>query len=549
LNKLINSCIVPLVRAGSKADERSIWGIVVDPNDNPVAGALIECRGVRTPGGGGIGTPTYKAYKILTDKDGRFYMYFPIEKDSNKHGNLIPLASKYPVQIEAPKALGLNRYSGVVNSGEETTVTMRTVRRSHNFVFEDEFGPVADPNWLKHIKLSVEYEGMWSRLSYSEWLRLNKGEFLPGTYHATADWDNKHYISEPVQLGVETPQTVVFKLKEIKEIETIYQGRVIHGITSEPMSGAFVIAGGVGLKDFSIFTPKQWQAMHTLPANPELDAPALVPLHKICNFKKIARTDPSGWFQMSLPPHSVLIGITAFEQNHLGINHSWDIPTHSIDSVVKVPTLKLFPSATLVIEPNVPDKSGDEDIRLRFRMHQENNPSWLTDFLKCFRGNPNIVHKRQLQLNKPNSIHIPAGLKMTARILYSRNSQWCPIIIDNIQSRQGQIVNMGRRDFQPALKVALKVVDSKGEPVEGVGVSCLDEAGLFWGQTIITDEDGVAIANVPPGSKGEFVISYYDSVTKTHLREGITYEVAAEEDAGKQFTLQISDEMLYQLFK
>jgi hypothetical protein len=66
---------------------------------------------------------------------------------------------------------------------------------------------------------------------------------------------------------------------------------------------------------------------------------------------------------------------------------------------------------------------------------------------------------------------------------------------------------------------------------------------------VLADEDGVAIANVPPGSKGEFVISYYDSVTKTHLREGITYEVAAEEDAGKQFTLQISDEMLYQLFK
>jgi hypothetical protein len=138
---------------------------------------------------------------------------------------------------------------------------------------------------------------------------------------------------------------------------------------------------------------------------------------------------------------------------------------------------------------------------------------------------------------------------MTARILYSRNSQWCPIIIEDIQSKQGQVLDLGRRDFQPALKVTLKVVDSKGEPVEGVGVSCLDEAGLFWGQNVITDEDGVAIANVPPRSKGEFIISYYDSVTKTDLREGVTYEVAGEEDTGKRFTLQITDEMLYQLFK
>ena len=91
----LSSCTVPLVRIGTKADERSIWGTVVDPNGNPVRGALIHCYGLGTLGGGHISVlskPPYQPLRTITDKQGQFALYLPIEKDSDKHGSLVPLA-------------------------------------------------------------------------------------------------------------------------------------------------------------------------------------------------------------------------------------------------------------------------------------------------------------------------------------------------------------------------------------------------------------------------------------------------------------------------
>ena len=70
LDELVTNCTVPLVRAGSKADERSIWGTIVDPNGNPVAGAMIMCFGVRTPGGGNIQMPDYDSCRAVTYQQG-----------------------------------------------------------------------------------------------------------------------------------------------------------------------------------------------------------------------------------------------------------------------------------------------------------------------------------------------------------------------------------------------------------------------------------------------------------------------------------------------
>lgn len=108
---------------------------------------------------------------------------------------------------------------------------------------------------------------------------------------------------------------------------------------------------------------------------------------------------------------------------------------------------------------------------------------------------------------------------------------------------------MGRRHFKPNFKVAVKVIDSSSEPVEGVAVSGCDENGLFLGQKAITNENGIVMLYVPTHSKGRFVITSFDKSTRKNVQEGISYETAGQEDAGRQFTLQISDEMLYQFFK
>ncbi|HUT47219.1 MAG TPA: hypothetical protein VMX36_13115, partial [Sedimentisphaerales bacterium] len=151
--------------------------------------------------------------------------------------------------------------------------------------------------------------------------------------------------------------------------------------------------------------------------------------------------------------------------------------------------------------------------------------------------------------NHIQSVYIAAGVEQTIKIFRRRETQWAPVVIPGVKLRQGEILDLGRIDFKPNFKVAVKVIDSSSKPVEGVAVSGLDENGLFMGQKPVTNENGIVMLYVPPHSKGRFTVTYFDKSTRKNIHEGISYETAGQEDAGKQFTLQISDEMLYQFFK
>jgi hypothetical protein len=312
------------------------------------------------------------------------------------------------------------------------------------------------------------------------------------------------------------------------------------------MQGAIVMTGYAVLsgEDASSIEAEQWETLHALAA-----------LQESFDFGKITRADENGSFRISFTTGEDTYFSTfyALEKDYLCTSyHTKDLKPDN-DRLVEVPAMRLFPAATLIIEPNLPlpaETNSHYDIRFRWSMDPNDNPPWLSDFWSyCHRVREvSVIYNNKLRPNTLQSIHVPAGLEMTARIFHVKTSQWCPIIIENIKLEQGRVLDLGRRDFEPAMKVGVRAVDSKGEPVEGVTVSCFDEDG-FWGQKVITNENGTAFANVRPRSKGEFVVSYHDRVTETHLREGIPYEVGGEEDAGRQFTLQISDEMLYQLFK
>jgi hypothetical protein len=253
---------------------------------------------------------------------------------------------------------------------------------------------------------------------------------------------------------------------------------------------------------------------------------------------------------MKFPPHSTPTGVTAFEQDYLGIKYNRFSPAPVRDFVIEVPTLKLFPAGTLIIEPHVSVQLHDRDIRFRFKGVSENDPSWVSGFRECFHAaeKPNVVYKQQLQLDQPNSIHLPARLEISARIFHLHDRQWCPIIIERLKLQKGEVLDLGRRDFQATFQVQVKVLDAKGQPVEGIGVGSVAD-GSFWGDKAITDAGGIALPRVPPYSSGRFSVLYHDRPGKTRLEESIPYEVRGEEDAGREFTLQISDQMLSRILK
>jgi len=568
--RLLETCTAPLIRAGSKLDDRTIWGVVVDPNDNPVAKALIECNLVISQGRGLIRTSDYNRYRTITDTQGRFAMYLPIENDSDKHGSLVPFASKYFVEIEAPKALGIQRYMGEINSGEESIITMFPEGYGgyfHTFAFEDEFGQIIDPSQFRWVEITIRQERSTRSIGPDRW--KDGGKFPLGTYRARVLGDETIKF-EPIQVTEDSPELLVFNA--IAEDRIFYKGRVIHGLTGEPIPGAIVIKRP-SLSDIvtSDLETEQIEAIFSIGPEFDPDDSIFELLKEDFKSTMMTRTDSDGDFQIALPKKEDGFPgeLIAAHKDYLGaqqlLKYMAPIDKDSSERVrfeefepdedgyVKLPAMKLFPAGTIIVEPNILGYNPMEKYEIRF--HGNISPGDTTPWLKEFRITPgksrggSVFYKNKLLPNRIQSVYIAAGVEQTIKIFRRRETQWAPVVIPGVKLRQGEILDLGRIDFKPNYKVAVKVIDSSSEPVEGVVVSGLDENGLYMGQKPVTNINGIVMLYVPPHSKGRFVVTYYDESTKKNIQEGISYETAGQEDAGRQFTLQISDEMLYNFFK
>jgi hypothetical protein len=454
---------------------------------------------------------------------------------------------------------------------------MRTVGRFRVFIFEDEFGPVTDPNKLKHIKIEIVQDNkVKQKLSYDYW--MSKKKSLPGTYHTSADWNGKRYIFEPIDLTEESPETIVFKTREIKNIDIVYQGQVVHGITRKPIPEAIVMKTPHPSDiDTSGLGPEQ--EYYILSSFIRLIGPELVTDDLVLgrlkeSFKStmMTRTNSNGDYQIALPTSTGIkrptTTIIAMKKDYLGAHQNlwyteladankplksrWKLFQPNENGFVTLPPMRLFPAGTIIIEPNVPRvEAENKSIRFTWFKFTGHTPEWLEglgNYTYPIRNRGgSLFYKKRLQPNQIQKVYVAAGVEMTLKVYIVPESRLGHIVIPGVKLEQGQILDLGRRDFQPTFKVAVRVIDSSGELVESVPVSCMDEDGLFKGQEVITNDNGIAFLYVSPHSKGKFGVVFNKEGLK--LQETTTYEVAGEEDVGKQFTLQISDEMLYQLFK
>jgi hypothetical protein len=327
--------------------------------------------------------------------------------------------------------------------------------------------------------------------------------------------------------------------------------------------------------DASAVLSEQWDAIRRSGPQPDPNDAALIPLREAFQFDKITRADAAGQFQLPLgrqefPSQGRLIAV---QEDFLGAQQElrYLVPRDKNDSertrlaefqpdadgCVKLPAMKLYPAATLAVEPNLPYLEGTKH-RVRFCFHTlpDDPTPWLKDLWATPGGamGASVLCKYDLRPNELQTVYVLAGLEVILKI-DPMLPQKAPVTIGAIRLKQGQFLDLGRQDFQPAFEVTVKVIDPGGEPVEGVAVRCRDVDGFSWGlsgrgRMPITDENGKSALYVPAHSKGEFIVTSYDRASDTHLHEGTPYEVAGEaEDAGKQFTLQLSDEMLSLLRK
>ena len=565
-DKPLQSCTVPLVHKDSQAWERSIWGVVQDVQGNPVRQAIIECHSVHTRSGVGISsTDISSSYgrfpRTITDEQGGFNFYMPIATDDHKR--LVPPNAQYSVQVVAPKELSLAEYEGFAIAGEETIITMRRQRSPQELpilVFQDEFGPVTDPNRLKKVRIEIKWaaSGMvMMGMGYEDWLR--EARFRPGTYSATADWDGKRYEFEPVEITEDSPQIVVFKIIKIEAQATVYRGQVVHGINSQPMRGVFVMVASFREGDFAQITPQQWQQIHALADNPDPCDPALEPVRAVRPLDQIVRTDSDGRFAINIKPTARPELLIAFEQDFLGVPYGLSIEMGhksykpNDQGFVEMPTIRLYPAAVVVIEPQI-----EPDVReVITRWHPGNNEDvdWLEGFLEFYRKmTTSFVINDRLRPNEPQRQQVLAGVNISLTLQPMQTSRrdcpwWCPTQTQIFRVAQGQIIDLGKVTFQREIPVYVKVVDSSGQALEDILVANGQPDGSRWsGQQQSTDQDGLARFYVPPYHQGAFLVGWHGPKTQTPW-QSLAYQTTGPQDANKVFTFQLSDEVLKQLLK
>ncbi|MGE5293788.1 MAG: carboxypeptidase-like regulatory domain-containing protein [Solirubrobacterales bacterium] len=537
----------PLVRRGTVAAERAIRGRIVDPDGAPVAGATIDCSYIRTLGEGLINAAN-DAGKGVTEADGGFSFYLLNSRIRDDRGELIPPKSRYHVRIEAPRSFGLLPYADPIENGRETLVVLERGDRLRRLRFEDQNGQIADPTKLQAITVMLRRpEHNILSLQYDDW--KDGVPLVPGRYEASMRTPHEECRFEPVELTQDSPEELVFRLPA----GVTYYGRVVHGITGQPMPGAFVLAMSSTCSDMRLedLTAEQWAALHKLENNPTVENEALAPLRKIYGFVKAVRTDATGVYGVALEADESFYGFIAFEQGYLAVMQRKHSLTADQTGFTEVPPIGLFPAATVVVET-----SADKEhlsIMPTWQIDETTRPEWVQELLAVDNGQES--HLECHGWVKPNArqrIHVPAGVGLRLTLETPYDEEFCPIPIEQpICLARGQTADLGQFTFELAVPVQVKAVDSDGHALEGIPVHPVriqPDGVPCWGVPHITDDQGIARFHVPPNSTGSFGVFFHDDAG-VNMRETTEYKVAGRDDAEHEFVLSISDEMLAHLLK
>jgi hypothetical protein len=330
----------------------------------------------------------------------------------------------------------------------------------------------------------------------------------------------------------------------------IYTGRVVHGITGEPFAGAYVITmGSISSKRLEDITPDEWAAIHELGDDIPVNDPAVSPIGKTYGLGEIARTDIDGYYTIAPRPGKNFYTFLAFEENFIPVSRRVYPPKGGASTEVTVPTLKLYAAGKILLEACVDEKHVS--ICPKWIIDKAASPPWINDLLKIEDGRTSFVrYKGWIEQNEPHHVFVPAGATLRLQLRMPYDDQWSPFITEeSFNLGHGEVLDIGRIDLKPALKVYVKVVDTAGEPVEGVPVRKL--VGNTGSVAHNTDENGRVMFHVPPYSQGKFYVSYYGQAEEggIRLKEELPYQIMGKKDSDSEFVFGLSDEILYHLFK
>jgi hypothetical protein len=511
LTGAFKSIQLPLLRTDSNARSRAVSGTVVTTDGRPVVGAVIQCGSVRTPGEGLI-EGVYPRGDAVTDEHGRFTYYLPNKNSRQDRGDLIPPNSNYELSVDVPNNELLFPSSGRFSNAAPARIELSQPINRHRFRWEAPGGGFLEKH-EQFVNIFLDYvqtsSGEPRHVRISTASLVHGRRMMEGTYSAVFFNNGRQISYEPLVVKPDSPEELIFRMPA----PVTFHGRVVHGVTNEPLRNAFVMGwNSTSNNNFALLTDEEWAVLGESPPNPPADHPVTKIIKRLYGMQALARSGPDGHFEIVQQPEQKFYGLMAFGRDFVPYKVYAGQLKPDADNRIDIGPLPLFPAARVVVKP-VFDKG-----RLSVSPHWEladggllesEQPSWIGQLRaadQSWKRTFEMTH--WLTLNEAQPIYVPADVRLKLRFDTPYDDAWTPPSINEIvQIAHGATHDAGELKFIPSLPVVVQVVDQAGQSVEGAAVRRFYPAKNAWSVVHNTDRDGRATFLLHPNSKARLQVS------------------------------------------
>ncbi|MFC1601389.1 hypothetical protein ACFL34_03480 [Candidatus Sumerlaeota bacterium] len=320
------------------------------------------------------------------------------------------------------------------------TTELEPQLKIHALAFETIHGLVTDEKQRRLISLVRQPTEKLGRV-YIRYPEFKDGVSLaPASYTAQmhilgpgghGSWE---LAFPPVNVTEETPREIMFKEPPARS----FSGRVIHGVTGEPIPGAFIIGSyTVSDKRFSEIAEEEWTRLRELPLRPAIDDEALDILGRVRPYDVIVRANELGGFVMERRSQQTY-NFTVVAQDFMPF--SVNLWSHKLpaEGPVKAGDIRLFPAARVKLGLTNPGEIGQ--ILPIPIIDRESAPDWATVF-QPFVG---FSYDQWHRLGLPRWIFVPAGTPFKLKLRPSNSKRFGNLVMPEVLNlRQGETRDLG----------------------------------------------------------------------------------------------------------
>ncbi len=560
-DQIFYSCLVP---DHTKLATRALRGIVVNENNAPIPFTKISCKTIYTLGGiysYGMTASQLDSF-VYTDNQGRFRYYLPLTPVmKDRIGLVIPDNTKYHAWICAPRETERFFFYGELSNNTEHQILLEK-GYLHSFVFEDANGAIIEDN----DEIPPLYINRTEPVLYGPkqtWgIDTSKPIYLPLGLYTFDGFDS-------IEVVEDSPVELVFRRKPQKQY--VFSGRVVDALTGEATEGIYVLFNA-DRENFCTLTDEDWEQMHQVWEGYTPDNLQLEPLIKlIYTDTPFTRTDANGSYQFTIDRLKYnFVQFTAIEQNTMTTEQQMDISEEIAKSQYEfiVPDLKLFPAAKGKFHTLYPGTNTSASIK--FVIDPCDSRPWVKDFRKEIGQDDwnRTIYSDEWTINYPQTIFIPAGVKFKFWINPDLESLQSIKISQDYYFEQGEFYDFGQFELQKTITVFVLITDQQDKALASIPVSAYMEDSDVYTRSSLTDENGYALLQVYPNSKGTFRVDagYVESAylhvffnwetlkvdgwlerDYKHLNVEIPFELTGPQDENKIFEMTLPDEVIKHL--